>query len=169
MKTKIRNVKITVDKFALILAIVYAIPAFFIGGVFLCEMEGVPNPAYLSWDEERKNIRKELRVIAAKKVRKRSNGKWGIVKLPQEELKREAELLAKFKALGENTPSDTLCPANWEFCIVGLASAMTVFVITFHGVRFIGRKVSNLLKRYIGKIEFDSEQRDIGGSDGGPE
>jgi len=159
--------KPTVNTMALLFAIMSVIPAFFIGGVLLCEMEGVPNPAYLSWVEERKSVRRELRAIATKKVRKRSDGKWVSVKLPQEELKREAELLSQLKALGKNVPSETICPSIWKFCLVGLESSLIGFVITFFSARFIGRKISGLLKRYIGKIEFSSDQGNIGGSDGG--
>jgi hypothetical protein len=159
--------KPTVNTMALLFAIVSAIFAFFIGGVLLCEMEGVPNPAYLSWVEERKSVKRELHVISTKKVRKRSDGKWVSVKLPQEELKREAELLSQFNSLGKNVPSDSICPSIWKFFIIGLESSLLGFVIAFLSVRFIGRKISGLLKRYIGEIEFSSDSRSIGGSDGG--
>lgn len=89
MTINIRNIKPPVTIIALILAIVYSIFAFFMGGVFYCEMAGIENPAYISWEEERKNIREELRVIATKKVRKKPNGEWIRAKLSQEELKRE--------------------------------------------------------------------------------
>ena len=120
MTINLQDIKPTVNNIALMLAITNTIPAFFIGGVIYCEMAGVKNPAYISWTEERKHIREELRVIASKKVRKKSDGKWIRVKLQQEELKREAELLDRFKALNKDVPSDTICPSIWQFCLAGI-------------------------------------------------